>query len=156
MTTSKFLRIIRLDQSDAQIYEPAAEPGEWAIPGTFYFWDVDPDTLHGKSRQAFVHGFLGLTSFGWATLVRVAEIDAEELAAATRRLAEHLVECFGAPDIATAMPAAREEIDFTTGLCDQDLNTLIAIQRAYKADEITENFKIVQPASGVDHSRQTK
>ena len=153
MTTTKFLRVVRLDQSDTQIYELAAEAGEWAIPGTFYFWDVDPDALSGKSRQAFVHGFLGLTSFGWATLVTVAEIDAQELSAAIRRLAGHLVERFGAPDIVTAMPAAREEIDFAVGLCNQDLDTLIAIQRTYQADEITENFKIVRPASGVDHSR---
>ena len=65
----KFLRAIRLDESDAQVYEQASQPGEWAVPGSFAFLDMDPDTLHGKQLQAFKSGFLGTQSFGWTTLV---------------------------------------------------------------------------------------
>ncbi|MFQ5763830.1 MAG: DUF6505 family protein, partial [Rhodospirillales bacterium] len=68
----RFPRTIRLDESDRRVFERAAEPGEWAIPGTFVFADADPATLSGKARQAFAHGFLGLESFGWSTLVEVA------------------------------------------------------------------------------------
>jgi hypothetical protein len=30
----KLLRTIRLDASDTVVFRPAAEPGEWAVPGT--------------------------------------------------------------------------------------------------------------------------
>ena len=41
----KLLRTIRLDPSDRFIFERAAEPGEWAVPGGFAFFDVDPAAL---------------------------------------------------------------------------------------------------------------
>ena len=149
---NKFLRAIRLDDSDAQVYQVAAQPGEWAIPGTFTFWDVEPAVLSGKARQAFLHGFLGIGSFGWSTLVMIAPISPEELDTITIQLARHLVEHFGAPDIETALPAAREEIDFTVNLCEHDLHTMLAMDREYNDNEITENFKIIHPPDGVDHS----
>ena len=62
-------RTIRLDASDTVIFDQAAEPGELAVPGGFAFWDEDPAQMSGKRRQAFRGGFLGLGSFGWATLV---------------------------------------------------------------------------------------
>ncbi len=52
-------RTIRLDPSDLVVFERAAEPGEWAVPGGFPFWDDDPAALAGKRRQAFRAGFLG-------------------------------------------------------------------------------------------------
>ena len=68
----RFLRAIRFDESDTRIFERAALPGEWAIPGTFVFADADPETLGGKVRQAFAYGFLGIGSFGWSTFVEVS------------------------------------------------------------------------------------
>ena len=38
-------RTIRLDPSDKHIFASAAEPGEWAVPGTFLFWDRPADSL---------------------------------------------------------------------------------------------------------------
>ena len=58
----KLLRTIQLDPSDTFIFEPAAAPGEWAVPGAFVFWDRDPTTLEGKARSAFRGGFLGVDS----------------------------------------------------------------------------------------------
>ena len=69
----KLPRTIRLDQSDTFVYARAAEPGEWAVTGTFLFFGVDPASLSGKDRQAFRAGFLGLDSFGWSTLAVVTE-----------------------------------------------------------------------------------
>ena len=34
---SQFARVIRLDDSDLNVFEPAAEIGEWAISGAFAF-----------------------------------------------------------------------------------------------------------------------
>ena len=43
----KLLRTIRLDPSDAFVFTRAAEPGEWAVPGTFLFWEQPVDGLLG-------------------------------------------------------------------------------------------------------------
>ena len=64
---TRLLRTIRLDASDALVFPRAADPGEWAVPGGFCFWDDDVAALEGKRRQAFRAGFLGLASFGWST-----------------------------------------------------------------------------------------
>src|SRR6202048_5110753 len=69
----KLLRTIRLDPSDTFIFERAAEPGEWAVPGGFAFFDVDPPTCDGKARVAFRSGFLGIFSLGFSTLVQIVE-----------------------------------------------------------------------------------
>src|SRR5215212_8973063 len=105
-------RTIRLDPSDAFIFARAAEPGEWAVTGSFLFADADPATLAPKERAAFRAGFLGARSFAFSTLVVVAEASAAERAAATEDLARNLVERLGAPDIDTARAAAEEEVAF--------------------------------------------
>ncbi|HMO69118.1 MAG TPA: DUF6505 family protein [Novosphingobium sp.] len=46
------------------LWARAAEPGEWAVPGSFLFWDVDPATLGPKERAAFRAGLIGIDSFG--------------------------------------------------------------------------------------------
>lgn len=149
----QLLRVIQLDASDKRIFDPAAEPGEWAVPGTFAFWDADLEHLKGSARQAFAHGFLGIPSFGRSTLVEVAEIDEQTLETVTLQLAEHLVACYGAPDTKTALPAAREEIRYAASLCNpHQAHTLITLDRELKGEEIIENFKRINPASGADHS----
>ena len=56
----KLLRTIRLDPSDTFVFEKAAEPGEWAVPGTFAFTHDEIETLTGKARAAFRSGFRGI------------------------------------------------------------------------------------------------
>ena len=86
----KLLRTIRLDPSDTFVFERAAEPGEWAVPGAFAFADADVPALAGKSRAAFRSGFLGIDSFGWSTLVQVVEASEQDRAAAVELLAQRL------------------------------------------------------------------
>src|SRR5262245_19830525 len=112
----KLMRTIRLDPSDTFVFERAAEPGEWAVPGTFVFASMDVASLDGKMRAAFRSGFLGIDSLGWSTLVQVVEATEEDRAAAVELLARRLVERFGAPDLAVARAAAREEIAFAASL----------------------------------------
>ena len=71
-------RVIHLDQSDLEIYDPAAEPGEWVVPGSFAFSNWSEADLTGQARQEFAHGFLGLDSFGRATVVSVTPITEAE------------------------------------------------------------------------------
>jgi hypothetical protein len=129
--TRRLPRTLRLDPSDALVFERAAEPGEWAVPGGFAFWDEDPAAMPGKRRQAFRAGFLGLTGFGWSTLVEVAEAGEADREAAVGALAAHLRAHHGAPDEAAARAAAEEEVAFAESLCaDHPPGTVLALSRA--------------------------
>ena len=104
----RLLRTIRLDPSDTFVFEKAAEPGEWAVPGSFVFWNQDPSTFEGKKRSAFRGGLLGIDSLGWSTLAQIVEAKRDDHAQAVELLAQRLVEHFGAPNIMTARLAASE------------------------------------------------
>jgi hypothetical protein len=134
-------RTLRLDPSDTLIFERAAEPGEWAVPGGFEFWDEDPAAMSGKRRQAFRGGFLGLSSFGWSTLVEVAEASAAQREAAVSALAAHIRTAHGAPDEAAARAAAEEELGFAESLCDHPPGTVLALSRAEEGGEVKERFR---------------
>lgn len=149
----RLLRTVRLDGTDARVFERAAEPGEWAIPGGFAFADDAPESLDGKRRQAFRSGFLGLSSFGWSTVTMVADIDDAAFGAARDALAQHLIDAYGAPDQEQALAAAESELDFAIGLCDGPINTLLCVDREMGADGIVERFRVVKPATGENHAR---
>ncbi|MDW8397215.1 MAG: DUF6505 family protein [Acetobacteraceae bacterium] len=142
-------RTIRLDPSDSIVFERAAEPGEWAVPGGFAFWDESPEAMPGKRRQAFRAGFLGLSSFGWSTLVEVAEATSAEREAAVASLAAHLVAAYGAPDEAAARPAAEEEVAFAESLCEgHPPGTVLALSRSLEEGRVRERFRTL-------HRRET-
>jgi hypothetical protein len=141
--TRRFPRTLRLDDSDSHVFDRAAEPGEWAIPGSFVFSRVASEALEGTMRGAFVQGFLGLSSFGWATLVEVAEIAETDYAMLTDSLAMHFVARYGAPDIAAAAPEARREMEFAASLCEHEARTILAVERRLEADGIHERFRVV-------------
>jgi hypothetical protein len=142
-------RTLRLDPSDSVVFEHAAAPGEWAVPGGFAFWDDAPEEMSGKRRQAFRAGFLGLASFGWSTLVEVAEADAAAREGIVGALAAHLVDAFGAPDAETARPAAEEEIAFAESLCEgYQPGTVLALSRSIEDGRVRERFRTL-------HRRET-
>jgi hypothetical protein len=144
----KLLRTIRLDQSDTFVFAPAAEPGEWAVSGSFVFWNADPARLEGKSRAAFRSGFLGIESLGWSTLAQIVEASDQDRADMVELLARRLVERFGAPDLKVAAVAAEEEVVFVQSLATQDKDTLVAVHRSYEGDEIRESFRTLRPRNG--------
>jgi hypothetical protein len=144
----KLLRTIRLDPSDTIVFDKAAEPGEWAVSGSFMFMHDDPDKLEGKARVAFRTGFLGIDSFGWSTLAQIVSASEVDCAQAVELLAYQLMAKFGAPDLAAAVAAATEEIDFAASLCDQDESTLIAMLRTSEGGSIRETFRTLRPHEG--------
>ena len=148
-----FPRVIRLDDSDERVYETPARPGEWAVSGAFAFLDLEIDRLGGKARQAFHHGFLGTESFGWSTLVQVDEIADAEYAAVIERLAAHLVQQYGAPNLEAARVAAAEEAVFAASFCNHPLHTLLTLEREVGEDGIAENFRVIQAPDPLDHER---
>jgi hypothetical protein len=142
----KLPRTIRLDPSDTFVFEHAANPGEWAVSGTFALWSYgDPATFNQKQRTALRAGLLGIDSLGWSTLAIVSEATEAERAGAVERLAEQLLRRFGAPDLACALKAAEEEVNFAASLCDHPPQTLLAVQRSIENGEIRERFRTLVP-----------
>lgn len=139
-------RTIQLDPSDKVIFSHAAQPGEWAVVGSFLFWGCDPKVLSRKEAIALRSGFLGVESFGHSTLVVVQEAHADERAALVDRLAAQLVAHLGAPDVDVARPAAEEEIALAESLCaEHPANTLIAMHRRIEDGAIHEQFRTLKP-----------
>ena len=150
----KLPRTIRLDPSDTFVFERTADPGEWAVSGTFVFRDCnDPAALGQKQRVALRSGFLGIESLGWSTLAIVTEATEMDMQSAVECLAAHLLAQFGAPDLPTARVAAEEEVAFATSLCDHPPQTLLAVQRSIENGDIRERFRTLKPKkllSGAD------
>lgn len=143
----KLARTIRFDESDLNVFEHPAEPDEWAISGGFAFSNWSPEMITGKARQAFANGWLGLDSFGRSTFVAVAQIEPAEYEDAAAALARHFVDVYGAPDVETALPAARDELAFMADLCDEHApNTLLVVERSLTEAGVKEGFRAIVPA----------
>lgn len=149
----KLPRTIRLDPSDTFVFETPAEPGEWAVAGSFLFADADLARLTGKAQAAFRAGFVGVSSLGFSTLVVVSEATRGEREAAVEALAARIHTLFGAPDRDAARGAAREEIDFAASLCGPDVNTILAMHRSLEDGEIRERFRTLRPRDGATGDR---
>jgi hypothetical protein len=148
-----FPRVVQLDDSDQRIFQPPARVGEWAVSGAFAFLAAEPGELDGKAREAFRHGFLGTRSFGWSTLVRVDNISDAAYAEVIERLAAHLLQHYGAPDLASARAAAQEEAAFAASICKHPLQTLLAVEREVGEEGIVENFRVAAAPDPLDHTR---
>ena len=149
----KLLRTIRLDASDTFVFEHAAAPGEWAVSGAFVFWGSDASSLQGKARTAFRSGFLGVDTLGWSTLVQIVEASDADRATLVDRLAQRLVERFGAPDLEAARAAAEEEVAFVESLCTQPQDILVAVHRVYEDGAVRESFRTLRPRNGEKPAR---
>ena len=97
-------RAIHFDESDQNVFANPARTGEWCISGGFEFSNWVEDDLTGKQRQAFANGWLGLGTSGRVTFVAVTQIEEAELEELTDVLAQHFVDFYGAPDLASARP----------------------------------------------------
>lgn len=144
MSALKLPRTLRLDPSDTFVFAHPAEPGEWAVTGSFLFYDVDLSALSAKERAAFRSGFVGVESLGFSTLVVVSEASEAEREAAVATLARQIHERLGAPDLETARAAAREEIAVAASLCAPEVNTVIAMNRSLEDGALKERFRTLR------------
>lgn len=144
----RLLRCLRLDPSDTFVFPRAAEPGEWAVPGSVMFRDADPAELLPKERAAFRAGFLGVATLGFSTLVEIAEIPDAEVAAVIEGFAGMLLARAGAPDRETALAAACDEVAFARSLCDGPPGTVIAMHRSLEDGAIREQFRTLHRREG--------
>lgn len=145
MSQLKLPRTLRLDPSDTFVFEHPAEPGEWAVTGSFLFMDADPAQLSGKALTAFRSGFAGVRSLGFSTLVVVTEATEQDLEEAIADLATHIRETFGAPSDEDAIAAAREELAISASLCSLDVNSVLAMRRSMVDGELREQFRTLRP-----------
>jgi len=143
----KLARAIHFDESDMRIFANPARTGEWCVSGGFEFSNWTESDLSGKARQAFANGWLGLESFGRATVVAVAAATEAEVEAATLALAAHFVARYGAPSLDAALPVAREEIAHMAAMCeDHALNDLLVVERRLTEAGVHETFRAIRPA----------
>ena len=154
-------RVIRFDRSDLNIFPTTADEGEWAIAGSFSFANLNPDDLTGKVRQAFANGFMGVPSFGYATLVSVSTASDSDVTAITDQLTRHFMAEYGAPSSDLACQAAVEEIGFMAEMCDEHkTGTLLSVSRSMTDEGISESFRslpkpIAAPPSSSGQSLKT-
>lgn len=140
----RLARTVRFDASDDNVFERAADPGEWAISGAFEFSNWTEADVAGKRRQAFSNGWLGLASFGRATFVAVADITPAEYERAIDALARHFVEAYGAPSPDAARPVAAEELADMRAMCeDHDPNTLLIVARELVPAGVSEAIRTI-------------
>lgn len=141
----KLPRTIRFDESDANVFARAAEPGELAVSGAFAFADLSEADLTGKTRQEFANGWLGLDSFGRSTFVAVTNVTQAEFDQAAMRLAAHFLAEWGAPSLEAALPVAREELAYVADMCDEHRpNTLLIVERTLEAHGVREAFRVIE------------
>lgn len=142
----KLARAIHFDESDTRVFHNPARTGEWCIPGGFEFSEWTEADLVGKARQAFSNGWLGIETFGRVTFVAVTKVEPAEVEVLTDLLARHFVELYGAPDVETARPVARQQIEDMAELCaDHDPNTLLAVARELTGAGVRESFRAIAP-----------
>lgn len=140
----RMLRTIRLDAGDDDLFPLAARNDEAAVPGgfAFEFGATDPAALTGKERRAFTGGFLGVGSFGRASLAVVSECKPSDYVYALEALTRHLLEAWGAPSVAEARRVAEAELAFARSLCDQPVNTVLSLARTVTDAGIEESYRI--------------
>ncbi len=151
----KFLKTIRFDPSDSNVFENAAANDEWAIPGGFCFGQIGEDQITGKLKQAFSNGFLSLDSQGFSTFVSVAEIGQAEVEKLNESLATIFTTNFGAPSKQQAELAAKSEIDYVLDMCAKvGVNSIFTLRRFFDDDgAIKEEFRIVDAPGAKPHAR---
>ena len=138
----KFARTIRFDKSDLNIFPLASEEGELAVVGTFSFYNIKPEDLKGKVKQAFSNGFLGCSTFGFSTLVSLVSINENDIKKLQINLGKYFIDNYGAPSKEVAEKAALEEINFMLDLCkEHELGSLLSLSRDFSEEGIKEKFR---------------
>ena len=141
-------RAIHFDESDQNVFANPARTGDWCISGGFEFSNWVEDDLTGKQRQAFANGWLGLETSGRVTFVAVTQIEQGELDNLIELLAQHFVDFYGAPDLASARPVAKGELQQMQDLCTENpTNTLLTVSRELSDAGVRESFRSIEPQS---------
>lgn len=132
----KFLKAVRLDDSDAALYRQggACDADEWVTSGGFAVCNLaegyrcDPPCYCNAS-------FLSLTRRARCTLAEVVEVDDKDIEIFKDQMTQHLLFDWKAPDHETARGLADEEIAYTVDLAGSfPAEVWITVKRSPGAD----------------------
>lgn len=113
----KFLKAVRLDNSDAELYpNGACDEGEWVCSGGFAVCDL-ANGFRCAPRCHCEASFLSIGSRSRCTLAEVVEVEDGDIAIFKDQLTQYLLFDWKAPNYETARDIAEEEIDYTVELC---------------------------------------
>ena len=140
----KFLKAVRLDDSDARIYAGeggAAADGEWVVSGGYAVCDLSAG--HCRPHCHCDTTFIGVTSHGRCTLAEVADIDPATLAQISAQLTQHLIDDLGAPSREAAHRVAEEECAYTADLAAGfPTDVWITVKREPTPDGVGERYSV--------------
>jgi len=140
----KFLKAVRLDDSDARIYAQeggAAEDSEWVVSGGYAVCD-----LANGHRRAPCHcdtTFIAVKSRGRCTIAEVADIDPAVYDEIRALLVRHFLEDLGAPSPEAAHDAAEDECAYTAELAEGFPDEVwITVKREPTAEGVGERYSV--------------
>jgi uncharacterized protein DUF6505 len=140
----KFLKAVRLDDSDARIYAAeggAATDGEWVVSGGYAVCDLAGG--HCRPRCHCDTTFVGVTSHGRCTVAEVADIEPATLAQLREQLAQHCIDDLGAPSREVAHRTAEEECAYTADLAAGfPADVWITVKRQSTPDGVGERYSV--------------
>ncbi len=134
----KFLKAVRLDNADAELYRQtgACDEDEWVSTGGFAVCDL----AAGYRCEPRCHcdaSFVSLTRRARCTIAEVVEVADADLELFKDQMAQHLMFDWRAPDFETARGVAAEEIDYTAELAAGfAANVWITVSRSPGADGV--------------------
>lgn len=140
----KFLKAVRLDDSDARILAEeggAAEDGEWVVSGGYAVCDLARG--HRAPRCHCDTTFIAAGSRRRSTIAEVAEIDEAAYAELRQALTRHFLEELGAPTPEAARAAADDECAYTADLASGfPAEVWITVKREPTADGVGERYSV--------------
>lgn len=140
----KFLKAVRLDDSDARIYAEeggAAEDGEWVVSGGYAVCDLAVG--HRRLPCHCDTSFIAVKSHGRCTIAEVADIDSGTYANLAEQLAQHFLNDLGAPSPEAAREAAEDECAYSAELAAGfPAEVWIAVKREPTAEGVGERYSL--------------
>lgn len=140
----KFLKAVRLDDSDARILAEeggAAEDGQWVVSGGYAVCDLAQG--HRTPRCHCDTTFIAAGTRRRCTVAEVAEIDETDCEQVKQALARHFLEDLGAPTLESARAAAEDECAYTADLAAGfPVEAWITVKREPTEDGVGERYSV--------------
>ncbi len=142
----KFLKAVRLDDSDAHVYAAeggAAVDGEWMVSGGYAVCDLA--TGHRTTPCHCGTSFVSVGSHGRCTIAEVCHIEPHEYEGIHKELIRYFIEDLGAPSPKAAREAADDECAYTAELAAGFSNEVwISVNRESAEDGIAERYSVFE------------
>ncbi len=140
----KFLKAVRLDDSDARLLAEAggaAEDGEWVVSGGYAACDLARG--HRAPHCRCDTTFVAAGALRRCTIAEIAEIDEAAFRQVREALASHFLEDLGAPTAEVAAAAADDECAYTAGLAEGfSAEVWITVRREPTEDGVGERYTV--------------